>query len=1124
MKYTAVALSILFIMGTAIVLVDNDDHNIVQTVQAGEIDTGQNTALSSNPQLRTGEHNLNEYPAEYFAYADNYYFGGVMEKIDINADGYMDLVVGHYSQYEYVSIFDGKTDLKFPKLLMSENSARWTITGDYYYFGKDFAVGDVNGDGYDDLLISFAYSTTREEAHLFYGGPHWDSRNKLSSTDSDVVVRESLDATSYFGRPVALGDLDGDGYDDIIVGAPYTAYGGNSYSGKVTWWYGSANMKGVYTESTRGGAFYGEYYNFLGGGEISTGDFNGDGRDDLAIGSPYHQINSNYGTGSVYVIYPKSNFRSFSTAVLSYTNTFSYFDKAFYEGLGYYSCYGNNIHFFDYDGDGYDDLTIGSGYISTSTSYIHNTEYVFLIHGRSNPRTGHLKLTSTSDYDIRFLSGDGNRGVGAHSWGDYNNDGKPDLLMGEYIAKKAYVVLNEEFNRTSGDVDIEEVAYLTIVGPTGSNYFAHPGYYSYSYSYPVGTTVLFWDRDGDGYEEPFISDYYYQSSSSSTYGAVWGISAFNMVGIGDLEVAGGDLPNKKTFYAEWKNYTITGSAWNKWEIDGTTKMDFFIHLQNYIVQVTYEKGSGLTMTGDTLGALVIDPNYRIYFEPDQDMMYLSFNISFTMNYPEECDIDVELWVYAAHIHYNKMIRDVAQIRNKFIFVGTMDPYWVKENGEKELLQYNSWMPSGQDIEFTGMKLVYNGTQNFMEEFGREPLYPDNSLFRIVAESNLGLKVVDDSSSGRNFTLPISVGNKPLKVDFLLYQEGIPSNKLINTIPGFSVRVDTDTPSDPPGIQVHADDFDDPNTFVDNDGTLFVTWQVPGEYSSGVKFYEVRINGDDGTIVTTPTTFSKIETEESGRIDVEVRATDRVGHVGEWGSSYIFIDKEALEFTDPYPSPDEWFNMLDPEVGITVTDIGGIGIQGKTVEYTVSYDGGETWGSWISADVHMNAPSFVVSIRPMLMEGSRNQVRFRAGDEAGNFMESDPISVNVDISGVSFGQLLVDGQSDWEFEWFDDGIVDIEISMTDEFSGVNPDTVEYKLTTKGRMDINSAPWKKISSLNGGNSIDLVLEDLPLAKGDGNFIQFRARDVLDNAFSYSKLCNIWVNTDPVPVMNYPKDDSK
>ncbi|MFW3147027.1 MAG: hypothetical protein ACMUIE_09475, partial [Thermoplasmatota archaeon] len=449
---------------------------------------------------------------------------------------------------------------------------------------------------------------------------------------------------------------------------------------------------------------------------------------------------------------------------------------------------------------------------------------------------------------------------------------------------------------------------------------------------------------------------------------------------------------------------------------------------------------------------------------------------------------------------------------------------TKEGGDKSLLNTLSWVPGGSEIEFTGLKLVYNGTQFFKRDYGADSIYPTNDLFKVVAESNLGFKSEDASSSGRNFSIPIEVGEKPLQVDYTLYQEGIPSSKMINEIPGFSVKVDTDTPTEPPGIQVHADDFDDPNTVVDNDGELFVTWRTPGEYRSGIAYYEVRVNGDDGSIITTPTTFAKIETTESGRIDVEVRATDRVDHTGEWAGNYIYIDKETLEFTSPFPAEDQWFNILDPEVGVTITDIGGRAVIGNTVEYTVSYDGGENWGQWISADVVLNAPSFTVTIEPTLMEGSANLVKFRAGDEAGNMVESEPQQVNIDISGVDFGMLMVGGSEDWELSWLEEGTVDLGITVMDELSGVNPDTVEYRMTTRGRLDVNSAPWQKIPDLNGGKSIDILMEDVELAKGDGNFIQFRARDILDNAFSYTELYNIWVNTEPVPVITSPEDGAE
>jgi type II secretory pathway pseudopilin PulG len=534
-----------------------------------------------------------------------------------------------------------------------------------------------------------------------------------------------------------------------------------------------------------------------------------------------------------------------------------------------------------------------------------------------------------------------------------------------------------------------------------------------------------------------------------------------------------------------------------------------------MVTIEYTQTDGLQLFNDPLGAVVLDPNFKITIDRPTYTMTVEFNLSFTLNFKDECDIHVEFSVFAQHIYYTELFESVGKLRNKFRYEGFLESYWMKSTGNEEI-NTGAWMPGNNKLEFTGMKLVYNGTEDW-----DEPIYPRNDLFYMIVRNNLGNETIDNSSSGRNFLMQIGVENKPVEVIYTIEQVGIPTNKLINEVPGFSVKVDTDIPTLVPGIRIHADDYFDPNTLVDNDGELFVTWQVPGEYNSGIHHYEVMVNDDETNLTIVKSTFAKVFTMGSGDIKVSVRAVDKVEQIGEWGSSSIFIDRESLEFTGFFPGANEWFNTLSPEVGITITDMGGRAVIGSSVEYSVSYDGGETYGEWISAGTVLNAENLMVVVTPVLMEGTDNMVKFRAMDEAGNLLESEAGSINIDISGIEFGDLMVDDMEDWEGTWLDSAEVKLGISISDALSGIDPATVEYRMSTRGRSDLNSAVWMPVTGLDPGNQIDVVLDNVMFDMGDRNYIQFRGRDVLENAFSYSSAFNLWVNTAPVPVISSPED---
>jgi hypothetical protein len=592
-----------------------------------------------------------------------------------------------------------------------------------------------------------------------------------------------------------------------------------------------------------------------------------------------------------------------------------------------------------------------------------------------------------------------------------------------------------------------------------------------------------------------------------------------MMGIGTFETKGGDMPDGKTFYSMKRPYTFEMSAWNKWNPINTF-MTVDVRMGAYVATLSYNGEDGLVASNDPLDALIIDPSYSV--RVDYPNIKIKFNVTFSFAM-DECDVDIMFTVSAEHLTYSEAITDVGKIRNRFKYVGSFESYLIENEGtpseSRSFIYPGSWVKEDSTLEFTGLKLLYNGTEDF-----EEPIYPTNDLFIVEAMNNLGNYTMDDSSSGRNFTLRIGTEGKPVEVIYDIHQTGIPANKILGEIPGFYLRVDTDTPTPPPGVRVHADDFDDPNTLIDNEGELYVTWQVPGEYNSGLKGYQVRVNGDDSTMIETASTFTKIEYEGSGRVDVEVRAYDRVGHVGNWGKSFILIDVETLSFSDFFPASDEWFNTLTPEVGITITDLGGRAIYGSSVQYSLSYDAGESFGPWLSAGSVLNAKTLTVTLQPHLMEGSDNRIMFRAMDEAGNLVESDVYQVNVDMSSVEFGDLMVEGSGDWEGTWFDNAVLDVMIPIMDEYSGVDPTTVEYRYSTRGRSDLNSAEWTQVPGLGIGNEMDIELDDLEFSMGDKNYIQFRGRDILQNSFVYTRAFNIWVNTEPTSVISSPENGTR
>ncbi len=298
-------------------------------------------------------------------------------------------------------------------------------------------VGDVNGDGYDDFLVGARHATVTGSqaggAYLFLGNPAADWGAGFDLIWADATFG-SAGYQDYVGRDLAgAGDVNGDGYDDFLIGASgYDAPGAITQTGKVFLLLGrpAADWGQHFDLANADASFVGEAaYDHAGYALANAGDVNGDGYDDFLVGA-YQNDESGDQAGKVYLFLGRQTADWGQDVSLAGADA-SFLGEAVSDEAGV-SVAGAG----DVNGDDLHDFLIGS---STSAAYL------FL--GRAAADWG--QGFSLANADTTFSGGSGDAVVAGA--GDVNGDGLDDFLKGAMFddeggqnAGKVYLLLGRE--------------------------------------------------------------------------------------------------------------------------------------------------------------------------------------------------------------------------------------------------------------------------------------------------------------------------------------------------------------------------------------------------------------------------------------------------------------------------------------------------------------------------------------------------------------------------------------------------------------------------------------------------------------------------------------------------------
>lgn len=371
---------------------------------------------------------------------------------DLDGDGFDDLVLGspfghgpanvRFESGEVAVIYGGPTRLGDIDLASPPAGVAFVYGADASdFFGTSAAVGDLDGDGYGDLVLGadrgagpFDGRGSAGEITVIYGGPTRPGDVDLASPPGGVAFVYGADAADLLGQKLAVGDLDGDGYDDAIAGAKGGdgPAGGRSGAGEVVVVYGGPMRLGdIDLASNPGGVsvVYGAAADDGLGDAVAAGDLDGDGFGDLILGAEQADgpDDGRGSAGEVAVVHGGPT----RPGAVDLASPPAGVD--FVYGAAASDFLGSAVAAGDVDGDGFDDLVLGVLNGDGPADGRAGAGEVAVVHGGPT-RSGDLDLASTPPGVVVVYGADSIDQLGvAVATGDLDGDGFDELLLGAHV-------------------------------------------------------------------------------------------------------------------------------------------------------------------------------------------------------------------------------------------------------------------------------------------------------------------------------------------------------------------------------------------------------------------------------------------------------------------------------------------------------------------------------------------------------------------------------------------------------------------------------------------------------------------------------------------------------------------
>src|SRR3989339_780654 len=384
---------------------------------------------------------------------------------DLNGDGYTDLVIGEHvyqSSMGKVFLYKGSNNG-----LLEGGSIVGEKANDY--FGYVVTIGDLNNDEIDDLVVAAIYSPASNTGRLYIFWGRLDFFETVTSySDADIIIDAEQAGSRFSGTDQnAIGDFNNDGWPDLATGAYSYNPGSKASAGKTYVFFGGEHAWDNNLNAGTDADFTvtGDASNYYVGESHVAGDVNNDGIDDLLISNWRNDLSY---AGELVIFYGSDSLsgnKLSSEADLTISGNNPDITYEYFGGR-------QNYTVADIDNDGFNDLIVGLYvYRTPLTIYSQGAVYIFL--GSS----GYLNNGSVIDYTAATITLAHSEELDSTFFGfnltafDYTNDGKTDLAIsapllgdGTDYYGGVYLYSSDTLRSLSGTVVADEVADSLIKG------------------------------------------------------------------------------------------------------------------------------------------------------------------------------------------------------------------------------------------------------------------------------------------------------------------------------------------------------------------------------------------------------------------------------------------------------------------------------------------------------------------------------------------------------------------------------------------------------------------------------------------------------------------------------------